>query len=115
MVRLVSYGWYGGGIRFVFGAYLGGSPGAFVDSGVEAVVPPLPALITVTSSNCFGNFAPSCAVHLDCFSKLFVLFAHPRPLPDGVRDAVVPPLPAVLIVASREVCGDFVPTDRSVF
>jgi hypothetical protein len=81
-------------------AYLFGRPGAFVDARVEAVVPPLPALVAVAGADGLGDLAPARAVELDGLAQLLVLLPHPRALAYRVGDAVMPTLAAVLVVAS---------------
>ena len=95
--------------------YLLGGPGALVDARIEAVVPPLPTLVAVPSADRLGDLAPAGAVQLDGLAQLLVFLAHPCALSDAIGDAVVPPLAAVLVIASREVGGYLVPTDGPMF
>lgn len=95
--------------------YLLGCPGAFVDARVEAVVPPLPALVAVAGADGLGDLAPARAVELDGFTQPLVFLPHPRALAYRVGNAVVPALPAVLVVASWQVAGDLVPAYGAVF
>ena len=108
----VCWAWW---VGVFFATYLIGGPGALVDARIETVVPPLPALVAVAGADRLGDLAPAGAVQLDGLAQLLVLFAHPRALADAVGDAVVPPLAAVLVVASREVGGYLVPADGPVF
>jgi hypothetical protein len=94
--------------------YLLSRPWALVDARIETIIPPLPTLVAVSGPDCLGNLAPSGAVELNGLAQLLVLLAHPRTLAYCVGDAVVPALPAVLVVAPGEVGCNLVPADRAV-
>lgn len=86
-------------------------PGAMVDLRVEAVVPPLPALVPVSALDMLGNPRPFCAVLFNAATQSIVFFRCPWSLAEVVGDLVVPPFAAVLVGPPREVCGYLMPVD----
>lgn len=94
-------------------AHLVRRPGAFVDAGVQTVVPPLPALVSVARAYHGGHLAPTGSVFVNGLEQLSVLLFRPGALFDGVRDTVVPSLATIFVVPSREMGSDLVPADRT--
>lgn len=98
--------------NFLF-AYLVRRPGAFVDAGVQTIVPPLPALVSVARADHCGHLAPAGAVFVNGLEKPLVLLFRPSALFYRVRDTVVPPLTTIFVVPSRKMGSYLVPADRA--
>lgn len=76
-------------------------PGALVNAWVQTVIPTLPALVSVSCADSLGYLAPTSTINPNCLAKLLILFSRPGALPNGVDNAIVPPLSTILVVASR--------------
>ena len=98
----------------VIGTYLILSPRALVDSGVQTVIPPLPALVPVACADIISNLAPSWPVDFDGFTEFVVFFSCPGAFSDNMCHAIMPAFSAVLVVASRKMRRYSTPANSAI-
>lgn len=71
-------------------------------------------LISVPRTNHLGNLAPARTVNVKGVAQSLVFLPGPGALTDVVGYVVVPSLSAVLVIAPREVGGNFTPVDGTI-